>query len=161
MEIQTFKIDKFPEGVQIILAQSHFIKTVEDVAECLVNCISNIKFGLAFCEASGPCLVRHTGNDSNLEILAVDYAYKLSAGHSLIILIKEAYAINILPRLKEVPEIVNIFCATANPIEIIFVQTNTGRAICGVVDGFMPKGIETEKDTLERKKFLRELGYKF
>jgi uncharacterized protein len=161
VEIQSFRIEELPEGAQIILAQSHFIKTVEDVAECLVNCVPNIKFGLAFCEASGPCLVRHAGNDANLEILAADYAYKLSAGHSLIILMREAYPINILPALKEVPEIVNIFCATANPIEIIFIQTSIGRAILGIVDGYMPKGIETEKDTLERKKFLRDIGYKF
>jgi uncharacterized protein len=161
MEVQSFRIEGLPEGAQIIIAQSHFIKTVEDVAECLVNCVPNIKFGLAFCEASGPCLVRHVGNDANLEILVSDYAYKLSAGHSLIILIKEAYPINILPRLKEVPEIVNIFCATSNPIEIIFVQTDMGRAIIGVADGLMSKGIETEKDALGRKQFLREIGYKF
>jgi adenosine/AMP kinase len=161
MEVQSFRIEGLPEGAQIIVAQSHFIKTVEDVAECLVNCVPNVKFGLAFCEASGACLVRHVGNDANLEILVSDYAYKLSAGHSLIILIRDAYPINILPRLKEVPEIVNIFCATANPIEIIFVQTNMGRAIIGIVDGFMPKGIETEKDALGRRQFLRELGYKF
>ncbi len=161
MDIQTIKIDELPDGTQIIIGQSHFIKTVEDVAECLINCVPCIKFGLAFCEASGPCLIRHSGNDSNLESIATDYAYKLSAGHSLIILIRDAYPINILPRLKEVPEIVNIFCATANPIEILFLQTNMGRAILGVVDGFMPKGIETQKEVLERQKFLRNIGYKF
>lgn len=159
MELQFSKIE-LPKDVQIILAQSHFIKTVEDVSECLVNCVPNIKFGLAFCESSGPCLVRHAGNDSNLELLATDYAYKLSVGHSLIILIKEAYPINILPRLKEVPEVVTIYCATANPIEVIFVETEQGRAILGVVDGFKSKGIETEGDIEERKQFLREIGYK-
>ena len=159
MELQFSKIE-LPKDVQIILAQSHFIKTVEDVSECLVDCVPNIKFCIAFCESSGPCLVRHAGNDSNLELLATDYAYKLSAGHSLIILVKEAYPINILPRLKEVPEIVNIYCATANPIEVIFIETEQGRAILGVVDGFKSKGIETEGDIEERKQFLREIGYK-
>jgi uncharacterized protein len=159
MELQFSKIE-LPKDVQIILAQSHFIKTVEDVSECLVNCVPNIKFGIAFCESSGPCLVRHSGNDSNLELLATDYAYKLSVGHSLVILIKEAYPINILPRLKEVPEVVNIYCATANPIEVIFIETEQGRAIIGVVDGFKSKGIETEGDVEERKQFLRKIGYK-
>jgi adenosine/AMP kinase len=160
MEIQLLKIE-LPADTQIILAQSHFIKTVEDVSECLVNCVPDIRFGIAFCEASGPCLVRHTGNDSNLELLATDYAYKLSAGHSLILLIKEAYPINILPRLKDVPEIVSIYCATANPIEVIFVETEQGgRAVLGVVDGFKSKGIETEADIEERKRFLRKIGYK-
>jgi adenosine/AMP kinase len=159
MELQLSKIE-LPKDVQIILAQSHFIKTVEDVSECLVNCVPDIKFGIAFCESSGPCLVRHAGNDSNLELLATDYAYKLSVGHSLIILIKEAYPINILPRLKEVPEVVNIYCATANPIEVIFIETEQGRAIVGVVDGFKSKGIETEGDVEERKQFLRKIGYK-
>lgn len=159
MEIQSLKIE-LPIDVQIILGQSHFIKTVEDVSECLVNCVPNIKFGIAFCEASGPCLVRHAGNDTDLDILATDYAYKLSAGHSIVILIRDANPINVLPRLKEVPEIVNIYCASANPIEVIFVETTQGRAILGVVDGFKSKGIETEKDVEERKQFLRKIGYK-
>lgn len=159
MEIQSLKIE-LPTDIQIILGQSHFIKTVEDVSECLVNCVPNIKFGIAFCEASGPCLVRHAGNDTDLDILATDYAYKLSAGHNIVILIRDAYPINVLPRLKEVPEIVNIYCASANPIEVIFVETEQGRAILGVVDGFKSKGIETEKDVEERKQFLRKIGYK-
>jgi adenosine/AMP kinase len=159
MELHALKIE-LPADIQIILVQSHFIKTVEDVSECLVNCVPNLKFGIAFCESSGPCLVRHAGNDSNLEILATDYAYKLSAGHSLIILIKDAYPINILPRLKEVPEIVNVYCATANPIEVIFVETGQGRGILGIVDGFKSKGIETERDVEARKYFLRKIGYK-
>jgi adenosine/AMP kinase len=161
MELQLFKIENLPAGTQIIVAQSNFIKTVEDVAECLVNCVPGIKFGLAFCEASGPCLVRHMGNDSDLDSLATNYAFRLSAGHSLIILIKEAFPINVLPRLKEVPEIVTIYCATANPIEIIYVQTEMGRAIIGIVDGFSSKGIETEEDIIERQKLLRKIGYKF
>jgi uncharacterized protein len=159
MELQALKIEP-PTDTQIILAQSHFIKTVEDVSECLVNCAPNIKYGIAFCEASGPCLVRHSGNDSNLELLATDYAFKLSAGHSLIILIKEAFPINVLPRLKDVPEIANVYCATANPIEVILVGTEQGRAILGIVDGFKSKGVEGETDIEERKQFLRKIGYK-
>ena len=159
MEIQSLRIE-LPTDTQIMVAQSHFIKTVEDVSECLVNCVPNIKYGIAFCEASGPCLVRHSGNDRNLDLLAADYAFKLSAGHSLLILIREAFPINILPRLRDVSEIVNVYCATANPIEIIFVETEQGRAILGVVDGLKSKGIESETDIEERKQFLRKIGYK-
>ena len=160
MEIMSLRIEP-PSDVQFILAQSHFIKTVEDVSECLVNCVPGIKFGCGFCEASGPCLVRHGGNDEILEKLASEYAYSISAGHSLVILLKNAFSINVLTRLKEVPEIVTVYCATANPVEVIFVDTSQGRAILGVVDGFKPKGIETSDDIEERKKFLRNIGYKF
>jgi len=160
MEITSLKIEPVDE-VQFILAQSHFIKTVEDVSECLVNCVPGIKFGCGFCEASGPCLVRHAGNDDVLEKMASEYAFKISAGHSLVILIKNGFPINVLPRLKEVPEIVTIFCATANPVEIIFVETQQGRAIIGVVDGYKTKSIETDNDVIERKNFLRKIGYKF
>jgi len=159
MELQSLKIE-LPTDAQLILAQSHFVKTVEDVSECLVNCVPNIKYGIAFCEASGPCLVRHAGNDSTLELLATDYAFKLSAGHSLIILLKDAFPINILPRLKDVPEIVSIYCATANPIEVIFVETEQGRAVLGVADGFRSKGVEADTDIEDRKQFLRKIGYK-
>lgn len=160
MEVNSLKIEP-PSGVQFVLAQSHFIKTVEDVSECLVNCVLSIKFGCGFCEASGPCLIRHAGNDEVLEKMATEYAHSISAGHSLVILLKDAFPINILPRLKEVPEIVTIYCATANPVEIIFVDTLQGRGILGVVDGFKPKGIETNNDIDDRKKFLRNIGYKF
>jgi uncharacterized protein len=159
MNIQSLRIE-LPADVQVILAQSHFIKTIEDVSECLVNCVPGIKYGIGFCEASGACLVRHAGNDANLEIIATDYAYKLSSGHSLVILIRDAYPINILPRLREVPELVTIYCATANPIEVIFTETEQGRAILGVVDGYKSKGIETERDVSDRKNFLRRIGYK-
>jgi adenosine/AMP kinase len=159
MEMQILKITP-PSDVQIILGQSHFIKTVEDVSECLVSCVPNIKFGIGFCEASGPCLVRHAANDTTLDLLATDYAYKLSAGHCIDILIRDAYPINVLTRLKDVPELVNIYCATANPIEVIFIETEQGRAILGFVDGFKPKGIETESDVQDRKHFLRTIGYK-
>jgi uncharacterized protein len=160
MEIKSLKIEP-PIDAQLILAQSHFIKTVEDVSECLINCVPGIKFGCGFCEASGPCLVRHAGNDEVLEKIASEYAYSISAGHSLVILLKNAFPINVLTRLKEVPEIVTVYCATANPVEILFADTLQGRAIVGVVDGFKPKGIETTNDVDERKKFLRNIGYKF
>ncbi|MFL6391964.1 MAG: adenosine-specific kinase [Nitrososphaeraceae archaeon] len=159
MNIQSLRIE-LPADVQVILAQSHFIKTIEDVSECLVNCVPGIKYGIGFCEASGACLVRHAGNDADLEIIATDYAYKLSSGHSLVILIRDAYPINILPRLREVPELVTIYCATANPIEVIFTETEQGRAILGVVDGYKSKGIESERDVSDRKNFLRRIGYK-
>ncbi|MGE5684423.1 MAG: adenosine-specific kinase [Nitrososphaerota archaeon] len=160
MEIKSLKLEPPPE-VQLIVAQSHFIKTVEDVSECLVNCVPGIKFGCGFCEASGPCLVRRSGNDEVLEKMSGEYAFSISAGHSLVILLKHAFPINVLTRLKEVPEIVTIYCATANPVEILFVDTQQGRAIIGVVDGFKPKGLETSHDIDERKKFLRNIGYKF
>src|SRR5574341_1803172 len=140
MELQSVKIQP-PEGAQLILAQSHFIKTVEDVYECLVNCVPGIKFGIAFCEASGPCLVRHTGNDSELERLATDYMFNVGSGHGLLILMKNAFPINVLPRLKEVAEVAGIFCATANPIEVIVAETLQGKAILGIVDGFKPTGV--------------------
>jgi uncharacterized protein len=159
MEIKSLKIEP-PADVQFIPAQSHFIKTVEDVSECLVNCVPGIKFGCAFCEASGACLVRRAGNDELLENMAGEYAYSISAGHSLVILLKNTFPINVLTRLKEVPEIVTVYCATANPVEILFVDTLQGRAIVGVVDGFKPKGIE-KTDDIDKKKFLRNIGYKF
>lgn len=159
MELQSVKIVP-PEGVQLILGQSHFIKTVEDVSECLVNCVPGIKFGIAFCEASGPCLVRHAGNDGDLEKLATDFMFQVGAGHGFLILMKNAFPINVLPRLKEVPEIASIYCATANPVDVVVAETSQGRAILGVVDGLKPKGIEAEKDVEERKQFLRKMGYK-
>jgi len=159
MEAISIKID-LPAETQIILAQSHFIKTVEDVHECLVNCVPNIKFGVGFCEASGPCLVRHSGTDIELETVAAKYAYEIGSGHLLVVVLKNAYPINVLPRLKEVPEIVTIFCATANPIEVLIMETDQGRGILGVVDGFKPNGIEKEEHIKERKNFLRKVGYK-
>lgn len=159
MELQSVKLQP-PDGVQLILAQSHFIKTVEDVYECLVNCTPDIRFGIAFCEASGPCLVRRAGNDSELERLAVEYISSIGSGHGLLILMKNAFPINVLSRLKEVPEVVSIFCATANPVEVIVAETSQGRAILGVVDGYKPKAVEGENDIAERKQFLRKIGYK-
>jgi adenosine/AMP kinase len=159
METRIYKIELPPDS-QVILAQSHFIKTVEDVQECLVNCVPNIKFGIGFCEASGPCLVRHSGNDSELESLATKYAHDIASGHLLVIVLKNAFPINVLPRLKDVPEIVSVYCASANPLEVVLVGTEQGNAVIGVIDGFKPKGIETEHETRERKKFLRTIGYK-
>lgn len=160
MELLNIRIEPPAEGTQIILAQSHFIKTVEDAYESLINSVPGIKFGVAFCEASGPCLVRHQGNDGKLEALAIDYAYKIGAGHSLVIFIQNAYPINILPHLRAMAELVNIYCATANPIDVILAETDLGRSILGVVDGFKPKGIESDKDAQERKRLLRDIGYK-
>ena len=159
MEIKKINI-KPPEDVQIIIAQSHFIKTVEDVYECLMNSVPNIEFGLAFCEASGPCLVRYDGNNEDLKKLASQYAYSLSVGHSLVILMKNAFPINILSTLRSVPEIVNIYCATANPIEILYVETEQGRGIISIIDGYKSKGIEDTNHIKERKEFLRNIGYK-
>ena len=159
MEATSYKID-LPAETQIILAQSHFIKTVEDVHECLVNCVPDIRFGIGFCEASGPCLVRHSGNDTDLESLAIKYANEIGCGHLLVLVMNKAYPINVLPRLKDVPEIANIYCATANPLEVLIMETEQGRGILGVVDGFKPKGIEKDKETKERKQFLLNIVYK-
>ena len=159
MEIKVLKVE-VPEGCNVIVGKTHFIKSVEDIHELLVNCVPNIKFGLAFCEASGKCLVRYSGNDEELVKLAREKAFEIGCGHSFIIFMKNAYPINVLPRLKQVPEVVGIYCATANPVELIIAETEQGRAILGVVDGFKPKGIEEEEDIKERKEFLRKIGYK-
>jgi adenosine/AMP kinase len=159
IEIKTVKIE--PKDCQIILGQAHFIKSVEDLHEALVNSVPGIKFGVAFCESSGPCLVRHSGTDAELQKWAADYAFNLSCGHSFVILIKDAYPINVLPRLKEVPEVANIYAATANPLTIVIAENEDGRGILGVIDGLKSKGIEAEQDTKERKEFLRKIGYKF
>jgi len=149
-----------PEGCNVVLGQSHFIKTVEDLYEALVNAVPNIKFGLAFCESSGPCLVRFDGNDSELKQLASKTSFQLSAGHTFVIFMRNAYPINVLDKVKSVPEVCNIFMATANPFQVILAETDQGRGIMGVVDGYASKGIETEKDVSERKEFLRKIGYK-
>lgn len=159
MELSVVKLE-LAEGWNLILGQSHFIKTVEDLYEAMVNVSPTVKFGLAFCESSGPCLVRHAGNDKELEDAAADRAFKLSAGHSFIILLKNAYPINVLNAVKNVSEVCLIYCATANPIEVIVIETEQGRGILGVIDGLKSKGIEQEKDIEERKKFLRKIGYK-
>ena len=159
MEIKTVKIEK-PDELNLILGHSHFIKTVEDIYETMVNTVPGAKFGLAFCESSGPCLVRYSGTDDDLVELAKKNAYALSAGHSFILLMKDMFPINVLNAIKNVPEVCRIFCATANPVEVLIAETEQGRGIIGVVDGFKTKGIETEADIKDRKDFLRLIGYK-
>jgi hypothetical protein len=149
-----------PEGCNIILGMSHFIKTVEDLYEALVNTVPNIKFGVGFCESSGPCLVRHEGNDEELRRLAAETAFKLACGHCFIIFLKNAYPINVLERIKHVPEVCTIFASTANPLQVIIAETGQGRGILGVIDGLRSKGIEKEEDIRARKDFLRKIGYK-
>lgn len=148
------------EGLNAILGQSHFIKTVEDIYEALVNSVPGIAFGVAFCESSGPCLVRVEGNDAELKRLATNTALQVSAGHSFIIFMRNAYPINVLDKVKAVPEVCNIYLATANPFQVIVAETEQGRGILGVIDGFASKGIETERDVVERKAFLRKISYK-
>ena len=160
MDIRSVRIQK-PEAINFILGQSHFIKTVEDIHEALVNTVPGIKFGLAFCEASGECLVRWTGTDAALIELAQKNAQEIGAGHSFILFLGEGYfPINILNMVKNVPEVARIFCATANPTEVLIAQTEQGRGILGVVDGFSPKGVEDEAGITWRKDFLRMIGYK-
>jgi len=149
-----------PENCNAILGQSHFIKTVEDLHEAMVNGVPNAKFGIAFCESSGPCLVRVEGNDPELKDIASKTAVALSAGHSFIIFMKSAYPINVLDKIKSVPEVCNIYLATANPFQVVLAETEQGNGILGVVDGFASKGVESEKDVRERKEFLRKIGYK-
>jgi len=160
MEIKTIKIEK-PEPINFILGQSHFIKTVEDLHEALVTSVPGIKFGLAFCEASGDCLVRWTGTDDEMTGLAKSNALAIGAGHSFILFLAEGfYPINVLNAIKMIPEVARVFCATANPTEVLIAETEQGRGILGVVDGFSPKGIEDEKGLDWRKGFLRMIGYK-
>ncbi|MCL4506006.1 MAG: adenosine-specific kinase [Chloroflexi bacterium] len=160
MELTTIKIDK-PENINFILGQTHFIKTVEDVHEALVSAVPGIKFGLAFCEASGKCLVRWSGTDMAMTELAKKNAYALSAGHSFIIFLAEGfYPLNVLNTIKMAPEVCGIFCATANPTEVIVADNGAGRGILGVIDGERSKGLEGEEDIAWRKGFLRQIGYK-
>jgi adenosine/AMP kinase len=154
------QVDK-PEAVNVIVGQSHFIKSVEDLHEALVGAVPGIKFGLSFCEASGPALVRSSGTDSSLIELSKRNALELAAGHSFIILLAEGfYPVNVLNAIKNVPEVCRIFCASANPVQVVVAVTEQGRGILGVVDGVTPRGVETEKDVAQRKDFLRLIGYK-
>ncbi len=160
MNLTTVKIEK-PEAVNFILGQSHFIKTVEDIHEALVNAVPGIKFGLAFCEASGKCLIRWSGTDEAMIDLARKNALAIGAGHSFIIFLADGYyPINVLNAVKNVTEVCQIFCATANPTEVLVAETELGRGILGVVDGSSPKGVEEEEDIAWRKGFLRKIGYK-
>ncbi len=149
-----------PDGLNVILGQTHFIKTAEDVYEALVNAVPGVKFGVAFCEASGPCLVRVEGNDEALKALAAKNALAVGAGHFFIVFVKEAYPLNLLRALREVPEVVNLFAATSNPIDVVVAKTPRGRGVLGVVDGERAKGVESAKDRKERMDFLRKIGYK-
>jgi len=160
MEIKLVEIEK-TEDLNLVLGQSHFIKTVEDISEALVTAVPKIKFGLAFCESSGPRLIRHYGTDGELEKLAIRNAEKIGAGHSFIVLLRNVFPINILQKIKNVEEVVSIFAATSNPIKIIVLEDGEQKGIIGVLDGLTPIGVESKKDINERKKFLRDIGYKF
>jgi adenosine/AMP kinase len=160
MQLLSVKIDK-PEATNFILGQTHFIKTVEDVHEALVGAVPGIKFGLAFCEASGKCLVRLSGTDAAMVELARKNALTLGAGHSFIVFLGDGFfPVNVLNALKSVPEVCRIFCATANPTEVVIAQTEQGRGILGVIDGAAPLGVESDADVIWRKGFLRQIGYK-
>ena len=159
MNFITEKIN-FPEGCNIIYGMSHFIKTVEDLYEILVNSFPGIKFGLAFNEASGPCLVRKDGNDTELIQIAVENQLKLKAGHTFLLILRNAFPINVLRDIKLCREITTVFCATANPVEVVLAETDQGRGVVSVIDGFSPKGIELDTDITNRKKLLRDIGYK-
>jgi len=159
MELTTVRIEK-PEPVNFILGQSHFIKTVEDLHEAIVQTNGGMKFGIAFCESSGPALVRWSGNDAAMIELAKKNAIALSCGHSFIIFLDNGFPVNILNAVKAVSEVCGVYCATANPVEVVVAETAQGRGIMGVIDGMKTKGIENEKDIATRKEFLRKIGYK-
>lgn len=159
MELRSVRIEK-PADLNFILGQSHFIKTVEDLYEALAGTSSHLRFGLAFCESSGPKLVRRAGNDDELVDLAVRNALAIGAGHSFIVFLREGFPVNVLNQVKQVPEVCRIYCATANAVEVIVAETDQGRAILGVVDGEPPVGVEGEEDVAARRELLRRIGYK-
>ncbi len=159
MELKVVPVEN-PDGLNVILGQTHFIKTVEDLHETLVTAIPGIKFGLAFCEASGPALVRHSGTDEKLTQLAVENAKAIGAGHTFFIFLEGSFPINVLNAVKRVPEVCHVICATSNPVQVVVAQTEQGRGILGVIDGVSPKGVETDADIATRKEFLRTIGYK-
>ena len=160
MEFQSVRIET-PEGTNVILGQSHFIKTVEDLNEILVAGVPGAKFGIAFCESSGPCLIRSAGNDEALRAAAIRNAQTVAAGHAFVVILRDAYPINVLNAIKQCQEVCTIFCASANPIEVVIAVTEQGRGVIGVVDGLPPKAVETPTDAADRKSFLRKIGYKF
>jgi adenosine/AMP kinase len=159
MEFRVYKVP-MPEKTNVIIGQTHFIKTAEDLYEILTASMPGIKFGLAFCEASGPCLVRSEGNDVELKKLAAQSAFDIGAGHTFIIYLRNAYPINVLNAIKNCQEVTGIFCATANPLQLVIAETEQGRGIAGVIDGYVPKRVETEEEVKDRKQFLRRIGYK-
>ena len=150
----------FPSDCNVVVGQSHFIKTVEDLAEIVVTTVPGARFGLAFCEASGPCLVRTEGNDPELVDVATGQATTVGAGHVFFLVLRGAYPINVLPAIKQCPEVCRVFCATANPVQVLVAETEQGRGVVGVVDGSPPKGVEGEADKATRREFLRKIGYK-
>jgi adenosine/AMP kinase len=160
LEVQAIGLE-WEEGCNIIVGQSHFIKTVEDVAEIMNSSVPGAEYGLAFCEASGPCLIRTEGNDEKLVDQAAECARRVASGHSFYLILRKAFPINVLNQIKACQEVARIFCATANPLQILVVETEQGRGIAGVVDGNSPKGVEGPKDKEERKQMLRKFGYKF
>ena len=159
MELKVVKVD-IPEGHNIILGQTHFIKTVEDLYEIMASTVPNAKFGIGFCEASGACLVRLEGNDEGLKKTAETMAMEISAGHTFVVVMKDAFPINVLNAIKMCQEVCSIYCATANPVEVLIAETDLGRGIVGVIDGYKSKGIETDDDIAARKDLLRKIGYK-
>lgn len=159
MDLKLIEIKK-PEDANIIIGQSHFIKSIEDLYEVLVNSVPQIEFGVAFAEASGVCKIRVEGNNDSLKTLAAENCLNISAGHVFVIILRNAYPINVLNAIKNVPEVCNIYCATANPVKVVVAETAEGRGILGVIDGFSPKGLEEEKDIVWRKEFLRKIKYK-
>ena len=159
MQLSTVEIVK-PADANVIIGQAHFIKTVEDVYEALVQAVPNIKFGLAFCEASGPCLIRHSGTDAELEKFAIDAASAIGAGHVFVVILGNAFPVNVLNQIKSVTEVCNVFCATANPLRLIVAEDGGGRGVIGVIDGASPKGVEGAEDQKERRAMLRKFGYK-
>ncbi len=159
MDIKTVELD-IPEGCNIILGQTHFIKTIEDLYEIMATTVSHTKYGIAFTEASGPCLIRTEGNDADLINVSVNNLQKIGAGHVFCILLQNAFPINVLNQIKNCPEVCGIFCATANPVEVIVAASSQGSGVLGVIDGFSPKGVEKAEDKAHRKEFLRKIGYK-
>jgi hypothetical protein len=159
MELKAIRVE-VPENGNLIVGQSHFIKTVEDLYEAIVNTVPQMKFGIAFNEASGPCLIRVDGNDDALKAMVTRNASAIGAGHTFVVALREGYPINILNAIRQTPEVCGIFCASANPVEVIVAETGQGRGILGVVDGSSPKGVETEEDAKKRHGFLRMIGYK-
>ncbi len=151
---------EIPEGCNLILGHSHFIKTVEDLYEAMVNSVATVRFGIAFCEASQDCLIRWDGNDDELIEVAIRNAGDVGAGHFFAIVLRDAYPINVLPKIRDCHEVVRIFCATANPVEVLITETEQGRGVVGVVDGYSPKGVEDEAAKNRRREFLRTIGYK-
>jgi hypothetical protein len=159
VELHVVPVDK-PDDMNVIVGQAHFIKTVDDIHEALAGVSAALRFGIAFCEASGPCLVRRSGNDEALVELATANALTIAAGHSFVVFLREGYPVNVLNQLQQVPEVCGIFCATANPVEIVVAESSMGRGIVGVIDGRPPAGVESEADVAERRQLLRTIGYK-